>query len=237
MENVKTIQVDREDFASLSVNVSDSNVLKGDTIAIFSSSHTNFIIEEKTGAKAEDVFLTKEKIKSLKKQKEVLEKRISDYKIVAPFDGTTFGLNSLDTLFTISKSNSYVVLIPINVDISNSIKIGQSINFPDSDSLYNIKIETRDPQSKMIIGQNYFIYKSYFQTTNKKLFSGIYECTIREGVYKRKKKLEFVDITVHRTIQKCFWKLKRKLVHIFIKTAYVFCLVSCKTFWKVKTLT
>jgi len=46
VEDVKTIQVDREDFAKLKLINENSNVEKGDTVAIFNSSHTNFIIEE-----------------------------------------------------------------------------------------------------------------------------------------------------------------------------------------------
>lgn len=263
VENIKTIQVDREDFASFSLTISNSNVLKGDTLAVFSSSHTDFIIEEvkgeileqeqylesqlsgekesiineqekiyeiskinysnqkpiserkyelysneliseeeydlaknllarfkleeerefqklealKTGVKNEDIIVTKERISNLKRQGEILENRNSDYNIIAPFDGIIYGSNSLDTLFTLSENKSYVILIPIKIDDASSISIGQLINFNDSDSLPNIKIEMQDSQIKSINGERYVIYKSYF-TTDKVLFNGIFECSI-----------------------------------------------------------
>jgi len=263
VENVKTIQVDREDFASFNLTITNPNVLKGDTIAIFSSSHTNFIIEEvkgamleqeqflesqltgekesiineqekiyeiskvnysnqkpiserkfdmynneliseeeydlaknllerlkleeerefqklqvlKTGVKKEDITVTKERINNLKNQAEILANRVSDYKIIAPFDGTILGSNSLDTLFTLSEINSYVVLIPIKIDISNSIQIGQKLNFPDSESLTDVIIKAQDSQIKLINGEKFVIYKSYFQTDNN-LLNGIFECSI-----------------------------------------------------------
>jgi len=263
VENVRTIQVDREDFASFNLTISNPNVLKGDTIAIFSSSHTNFIIEEvkgalleqeqflksqlsgekeeiineqekiyeiskinyanqkpiferksemynnkliseeefdlernllerfgleverefhklqvlKTGVKIEDIIVTKERIKNLKNQGEILENRVSDYKILAPFDGTISGSNSLDTLFTLSETNSYVVLIPIKIDMQNLIKMGQDIIFQDSNSLYNLKIKTQAPQVKLINGEKYVIYKSYFKS-DKNLLNGIFKCSI-----------------------------------------------------------
>ena len=57
------------------------------------------------------------------------------------------------------------------------VKIGQNINLQDADSLYNVIIEMRDSQIKMINGEKYVIYKSHFQT-DKKLLKGIFECTI-----------------------------------------------------------
>lgn len=263
VEDVRTIQVDREDFASFSLNISNSIVSMGDTIAVFTSSHTNFIMEEvkgeileqeqflevqlsgekpsviteqekiyeiskieflnqkkifdrkavlykneliseeefeieenilnslklaeekefnklltyKTGVKSEEILVTKERISFLKKQDEILENRISDYNIVAPFDGMVFGSSSLDTIFTVSKKNSYVALIPINIDISNNIQIKQSISFPNTDSLNNITIHTKDQQIKSINGEKYIIYRSKFET-DKNLFNGIYECSI-----------------------------------------------------------
>ena len=263
VENVKTIQVDREDFASFNLINSTSNVLKGDTIAIFSSSHTNFIIEEvigakleqeqvlesqlsgeketiineqekiheiskinyanqkpifkrksdmysneliseeefdiernlldrykleverefqklqvlKTGVKDEDIIVTKERIKNLKNQSEILAKRVSDYKIIAPFDGTIFGSNSLDTLFTVCEINSYVALIPIEVEKSNYISINLDVQFQESDSLDNIKIQSQVPQIKSINGKKYVVYKSLFKARN--IFANnIYECSI-----------------------------------------------------------
>jgi hypothetical protein len=263
VEDVRTIQVDREDFASFSLNISNSSVAMGDTIAVFTSSHTNFIMEEvkgeileqeqflevqlagekpsviteqeknheiskleflnqqkifdrkeelykneliseeefeiaknilnslklaeekefnkllsyKTGVKSEEILVTKERISFLKKQDEILENRISDYNIVAPFDGMVFGSSSLDTIFTVAKRNSYVALIPININISNNIQIKQSISFPITDSLKNITIQTKDRQIKSINGEKYIIYRSKFET-DKNLFIGIYECSI-----------------------------------------------------------
>ncbi len=263
VENVKTIQVDREDFASFTLTNQNSLVSKGDTIAIFSSSHTDFIIEAvkgemleqeqflesqlsgekeaiineqekiyeiskinysnqkpiserkydlyhndliseedydlavnklqrlkleeerefqklqvlKTGVKNEDIVVTKEKISNLKKQSLILNKRISDYNIVAPFNGTISGSNSLDTLFIISKKNSYVALIPIEVEKSNSISINLGINFQDSDSLNGIKVLSQAPQIKTINGKKYIIYKSLFKT-EKTFINNIYECSI-----------------------------------------------------------
>lgn len=263
VENVKTIQVDREDFASFNLIISNSNVLKGDTVAIFSSSHTNFIIEEvkgamleqeqflksqlsgeketiineqekiyeiskinysnqnpiserkydmyrneliseeeydlarnlleglklevereyqklqvlKTGVKIEDIIVTKERINNLKNQSEILADRVSDYKIIAPFDGTISGSNSLDTLFTISEINSYVALIPIEVEKSNSISINLDIQFQESDSLNKIKIQSKALQIKTINGEKYVVYKSLFKTDNI-FVNNIYECSI-----------------------------------------------------------
>lgn len=263
VENVKTIQVDREDFASFNLTISNSIIFKGDTIAVFSSSHTNFIIEEvkgamleqeqflisqlsgeketiineqekiyeiskinfstqrpiferkselynneliseeefdlernllerfsleverefqklqilKTGVKIEDILVTKERINNLKRQCEILENRVSDYKIVAPFDGTISGSNSLDTLFILSEINSYVALIPIEIDKSNSISINLDIIFPESDSLNSIKIQSQGPQIKSINGIKYVVYKSLFKADNI-FVNNIYECSI-----------------------------------------------------------
>ena len=263
VENVKTIQVDREDFASFRLTKFYSNILKGDTIANFSSSHTNYILEEvkgelleqekflesqlsgekeaiineqekiheiskinysnqepifkrkadlydneliseeeydlaknylerlkleverefqklqvlKTGVKNEDIVVTKEKISNLKNRIEILKNRVSDYNIIAPFDGTISGSNSLDTLFIISKINSYVALIPIEVGKSNSISFNLGINFQESDSLNRIKVQSQVPQIKTINGRKYVIYKSLFKT-DKIFVNNIYECSI-----------------------------------------------------------
>ncbi len=263
VEKVKTIQVDREDFASFNLTNSNYYVSKGDTIAIFSSSHTNFIIEEikgamleqeqflqsqlsgeketiineqekiyeiskinytnqipiserkfdmynndliseedydlarnllerfsleverefqklqvlKTGVKDEDIIVTKERINNFKRQGEILANRVSDYKIIAPFDGTISGSNSLDTLFTLSEINSYVALIPIEVEKSNSISINLGIDFQKSDSLNSINIQSQVPKIKTINGKKYVVYKSLFKT-DKIFVNNIYECSI-----------------------------------------------------------
>ncbi|MCK5457063.1 MAG: hypothetical protein KAI45_08040, partial [Melioribacteraceae bacterium] len=69
---------DREDFASFNLIISNSNVLKGDTVAIFSSSHTNFIIEEVKGAMLEheqflESQLTGEKESIITEQEKIYE--------------------------------------------------------------------------------------------------------------------------------------------------------------------
>lgn len=262
-EAVYTIQVDREDFASLKLQTTNSTISKGDTIATFSSSHTNFLIEElegeiliqeklldaqitgkkesiiveqekvyeiskvrylnqeniyerkssmfknnlisleefdeiknsmveykleterefqklitlKTGKKAETILATKEKIISLKKQKKILINRVSDYNIVAPFDGSVLGSNSLDTLFTISEINSYVAVIPVLFEKSISVKLEQSVIFLNLDSLQSIKLLKQEPQIRSINGKNHIIYKSQFKT-DKKMLNNMYECSI-----------------------------------------------------------
>lgn len=263
VEDVKTIQVDREDFASLKLINENLNVEKGDTVAIFTSSHTNFIIEEikgqiseyekllnsqlsgekssiiagqekiyemskityanqeaifkrtvslynsklisveeydlaknllvklkldeekeyqnllalKSGLKAEDISITRDKINYLKKQMEILKNRVSDYNITAPFDGVVSGISSLDTLFTISEINSYVALIPIELEKSNFIKVGQNVTFSVANHNIKINIDEVDTKIQFINGKKYVVFKSML-ITDKNLFNSIYNCTI-----------------------------------------------------------
>lgn len=263
VEYVKTIQVDREDFASLSLKAKNSHVFAGDTVAVFTSSHTNLIIEQskgeislqeklldsqlsgeksstineqekiyeiskinysdqeaifnraaalykaelisveeydlaknllaklkldeekefqnllslKSGLKPEEISITKDKIDALKKQKNILENRISAYNLISPFDGFVFGSSSIDTLFTISEINSYVALIPIQIEKAPFLHINQEVTFINLDSLHSITIQSTDPQIRIINGKKYIVFKSQFQI-DKKLFNSIYECSI-----------------------------------------------------------
>lgn len=263
VEDVNTIQVDREDFASLKLIIKNSDVLKGDTVAVFTSSHTNFIVEEtkgqisenekllnsqqsgekssiiaeqekiyemskisyanqesifnraaslynsklisveeydlaknllaklkldeekeyqnllslKSGLKAEDISITRDKINYLNNQMKILKNRVSDYNICTPFNGFVSGISSLDTLFTISEINSYVVFIPIELEKSNLVKIGQNVIFEVSNKKFNIPIQKMDSQIQLINGKKYVVYKSQLKT-DEKLFSSIYNCSI-----------------------------------------------------------
>ncbi|MBU0475084.1 MAG: hypothetical protein KKF62_13100 [Bacteroidetes bacterium] len=263
VEEIKTIQVDREDFASLNLKTKSSNISKGDTVAVFTSSHTNLIIEEakgeiyiqeklldaqlsgekssviteqekiyeiskinytnqetifnraaalyksglisveeydlaknllaklkldeekefqnllslKSGLKQEEISVTKGRIDILNNEKKILEDRASSYNLISPFNGFVFGSNSIDTLFSISETGSYVALIPIQFEKSSSINVNQKVTFLNLDSLNSITIQAQDSQIKLINGMKYVIYKSQFQI-DKKLVNNIYECSI-----------------------------------------------------------
>lgn len=263
IEEVKTIQVDREDFANFKLVNENKDVLKDEQIAIFTSSHTQYLIEEvkgellaqeklldsqlsgekesviseqekifeiskmdylnqkkiferksvlfknelisqeefdveknlldikklkqekelqslislKTGVKTEDIQVTKEKIKLLKNQTQILQNRISSYNILAPFDGEIVGSSSLDTLFTVSIKDKYAIIIPVEVEKLSKIKLGQTINFLDHSHIEGAKIQKLDTQLKFISGKNYIVCRSQL-TTNQNILDIVYPCSI-----------------------------------------------------------
>ncbi len=263
VEKLETIQVDREDFASLKVNIDNPNIALGDTLATFYSSHTDLILEEmkgeilrqqkllnsqlsgekssiiseqekiyeiaktkvinqkkiynrkselfnkklisqeefddvkdllnivkleeekeyqklltfKTGSRQEDIQLTKETISNIKKQKNVIEKRINNYHIIAPFNGKILGSYSLDTLFILSDVNLYVAIIPVDIEESSEIINDNKISFIDLGKEYDIAINNMEPESKIINGKNFAIFKAEFKT-DKILHNNLFECSI-----------------------------------------------------------
>jgi hypothetical protein len=106
-----------------------------------------------------------------------MAKRISDYNICSPFDGSISGSSSLDTLFTVSLKNYYSVLVPVEIEEATKIELGQKVVLEEFLGVDSIKIDKVDSELKIINGMNFRVFRGMINT-DKELLNTLYPCSI-----------------------------------------------------------
>lgn len=104
-----------------------------------------------TGAKQESIDLIKTKIGGLQKEIVIMEQKFSDYVIQSPIDGMVNRVFSSDTLLIVSDTTEFIVLMAIQWDYKEYVKVDQTVEFDLQDrSSSSGKIVTLEKSAKLI---------------------------------------------------------------------------------------
>ncbi|MFH1198104.1 MAG: hypothetical protein V1720_20550 [bacterium] len=80
-----------------------------------------------TGAKPEEIEMTQSKIKDLKKEIAVIQKKMSDYVVLSPVSGVVSRSFSADTLMIVHDTTEFILLLPITVKEIGELKENQEV--------------------------------------------------------------------------------------------------------------
>lgn len=127
-----------------------------------------------TGAKPEEIELTKSRIEGLKQQIDVLNKRFSDFIIKSPFGGVVKRVFSSDTLLIVNDSTNLVAFLPISLGDINFIKHGQIVKIADNKTGNEITgvLETIGKSVKTAGNNQYVIATAVFKDGSKYFLEG-----------------------------------------------------------------
>ena len=150
----------------------------------------------KTGEKPEQVQFINSKILSIENEISVLEKRLNNFVIISPINGTVNQIANSDTILFVADTSEYVILMPVNIKEKEYLK-------------KDISIELQIPYNKKIIEADFYGLNNKVQ-----IFNGTQVIFVKAIVDKNK--LDFIPgMYVQCKLNLGSVSIKERIIKIF----------------------
>lgn len=128
-----------------------------------------------TGAKPQQLEIVRSQITSLKRQLDIIQKKMGSYTITSPIDGVINRASSGDTLLMVSGTADFIVLVPVRWDYHSYIKTGQviTVEIPGTTHYPEAEIINMDKKVSFLNGSQVFMVTAIVRKNSNELIGGV----------------------------------------------------------------